>query len=114
MVVVELGILLAASRYSFKVMALGARGICALADFPHNVEDEWKNLPWKLFAVVLVQGSVAAGFVMAFNQALGVVATFAVSFILPATMIVLVHSGSAGQALNPFILWETVRAIGWP
>jgi len=111
--VVELGILLAISRYCFKVTALGARGISRVADYPHNVENEWKSLPWKLFAVVLLQ-SVAAGFVMAFNEALGVVATFAVSFTLPATMIVLVHSGSAGQALNPLILWGTVRTIGWP
>ncbi len=113
LLLVELGIILAASRYGFKVMALGARGIVRAGDFPRNLEDEWTNLPWKLFALVVLQG-VVAGLVGAWSQALGYVALFVLSFTLPATTMVLVQSGSFWQALNPGYVWETMRAVGWP
>jgi hypothetical protein len=110
---VELGIVLAATRYGFKVMALGSRGIVRASDFPRTLDDEWKNLPWKLFALVLVQG-LAVGFLGAMNPALGQIALFIVSFTLPATTMVLVQSGSFFQALNPALVWGTMRAVGWP
>jgi hypothetical protein len=113
LVVTELGIVLAASRYGFKVMALGARGIVRASDFPRNLEDEWTNLPWKLFALLILQG-IVAGFVGAWSPALGYVAIFVLSFTLPATTMVLVQSGSFWQALNPGYVWETMRAVGWP
>jgi hypothetical protein len=113
LLLVELGIVLAASRYGFKVMALGARGIVRASDFPRNLEDEWTNLPWKLFALLVLQG-VVAGLVGAWSQALGYVALFVLSFTLPATTMVLVQSGSFWQALNPGYVWETMRAVGWP
>ena len=53
-VLVELGILLAASRYGFRVIALGSRGIVRASDFPRELDEDWTNLPWKLFAVSLV------------------------------------------------------------
>ena len=110
---VEIGILLAATRYGFKVMALGSRGIVRASDFPRTLDDEWTNLPWKLFALVLVQG-FAAGLLGALNPALGQIALFIVSFTLPASTMVLVQSGSFFQALNPALAWETMRAVGWP
>lgn len=113
LLLVELGIVLAASRYGFKVMALGARGIVRAADFPRTLDEEWTNLPWKLFALLVLQG-IVAGFVGAWNPALGYVALFVLSFTLPATTMVLVQSGSFWQALNPGLVWETMRAIGWP
>jgi hypothetical protein len=111
--IVELGIVLAASRYGFKVMALGARGIVRAADFPRMLDEEWTNLPWKLFALLLLQG-IAGGLIGAWNPVLGYVALFVLSFTLPATTMVLVQSGSFWQALNPGLVWETIRAIGWP
>ena len=113
LLLVELGIVLAASRYGFKVMALGARGIVRASDFPRTLDDEWTNLPWKLFALLVLQG-VVAGLVGAWNPALGYVAMFVLSFTLPATTMVLVQSGSFWQALNPGFVWETMRAVGWP
>jgi hypothetical protein len=113
LLLVELGIVLAASRYGFKVMALGARGIVRASDFPRSLEDEWTNLPWKLFALLLLQG-IVAGFAGAWSPALGYVAIFVLSFTLPATTMVLVQSGSFWQALNPGYVWETIRAVGWP
>lgn len=113
LLLVELGIVLAASRYGFKVMALGARGIVRAADFPRTLDEEWKNLPWKLFALLVLQGMVG-GFIGALNPALGYIAILVLSFTLPATTMVLVQSGSFWQALNPGLVWETLRAIGWP
>jgi hypothetical protein len=110
---VELGILLAASRYGFRVIALGSRGIVRASDFPRELDEDWTNLPWKLFAVSLVQGFVvgALGLVSPVLATLGL---FALSFLFPATVIVLVQSCSFWQSLNPTFLWMTVRAIGWP
>ncbi|OUM03089.1 tetratricopeptide repeat protein [Variovorax sp. JS1663] len=113
LLLVELGIVLAASRYGFKVMALGARGIVRAADFPRTLDEEWTNLPWKLFGLLLLQGFVG-GLIGALNPALGYVALFVLSFTLPATTMVLVQSGSFWQSLNPGLVWETMRAIGWP
>lgn len=111
--VAELGIVLAASRYGFKVVALGSRGISRAADFPSQLEDEWTALPWKLFGVSLVQGLVI-GLIAALNPALGFAAVFVVSFVFPATVIVLVQSGSAWRSLNPAAIWGVVRVVGAP
>jgi hypothetical protein len=112
-VLVELGILLAASRYGFRVTALGSRGIVRASDFPRELDEDWTNLPWKLFAVSLVQG-FAVGALALLSPVLASVGLFAVSFLFPATVIVLVQSCSFWQSLNPTFLWMTVRAIGWP
>jgi hypothetical protein len=113
LLLVELGIVLAASRYGFKVMALGSRGIVRAADFPRTLDEEWTNLPWKLFGLLLLQGFLG-GLIGALNPALGYVAIFALSFTLPATTMVLVQSGSFWQALSPGWVWQTMRAVGWP
>lgn len=113
LLLVELGVMLAATRYGFKVMALGSRGIVRASDFPRTLEDEWTRLPWKLFALVVVQG-MAAGLLGALNMVLGQIALFAISFTLPATTMVLVQSGSFWQSLNPGAALQTMRAVGWP
>ena len=48
-----IGLLLAISRYGFKVMALGAHGMFRSADYPHRLEEDVTALPWKLFFVLL-------------------------------------------------------------
>lgn len=109
----ELGIVLAASRYGFKITALGSRGIYRAADFTGQFDEEWKNLPWKLFALLVLQ-SLAAGWLQGLRPALGQLAWLAISFLLPASLIVLVQTGSLRATLNPANAWDAVRAIGWP
>ncbi|WP_411884925.1 tetratricopeptide repeat protein [Polaromonas sp. YR568] len=111
--IVEIGILLAASRYGFKVAVLGSRGISRASDFPSRLDDEWSSLPWKLFGVFVVQGFVL-GLVASVNAKLATAATFVLSFLFPATVIVLVQSGSAMRALNPAAIWGVVRVLGAP
>ena len=112
-VLIEIGILLATSRYGFKVTAMGSRGIARAADFPRHLDDEWTHLPWKLFGIVMVQ-SFVAGWLAYINPFLGNAALFVMSFSLPATVVLLVQTGSFFESLNPSAQWDTVRTIGWP
>ena len=111
--IVEIGILLAASRYGFKVTALGSRGIYKAEDYPSELDPDWKNLPWKLFAILMVQGFVV-GWLQNLSPTLGTLAWLGVCFLLPATQIVLVQTCSFTETLNPANAWNAVRAIGWP
>jgi hypothetical protein len=111
--IVEIGILLAASRYGFKVTALGSRGIYKAEDYPSELDPDWKNLPWKLFAILIAQ-SIAVGWLQRLNPLLGTLAWLAMCFLLPATQIVLVQTCSFTETLNPANAWNAVRTIGWP
>ncbi len=111
--VIEVGIMLASSRYGFKVIALGARGIRDSADFGRESSDEWTYLPWKLFAISLVQAFLI-GWLAWYAPILGTVGLFVMSFTFPAAVIVLVQSGSFFQAMNPGHVMDAMRTIGWP
>ncbi|MBN8757014.1 MULTISPECIES: hypothetical protein [Variovorax] len=113
LVIIEIGIMLAASRYSFKIIALGARGIRDSADFGRESSDEWTYLPWKLFAITLVQ-ALLIGWLGWYAPILGTVGLFVMSFTFPAAVIVLVQSGSFFQAMNPGHVMDAMRIIGWP
>jgi hypothetical protein len=112
-IVIEVGIMLAASRYGFKITALGARGIWQSADFARESSDDWTYLPWKLFAISLVQGVLIAWLTW-YEPVLGTVALFVMSFTFPAAVIVLVQSSSFFQAMNPGHVMDAIRTIGWP
>lgn len=111
--IVEIGILLAASRYGFKITALGSRGIYNADDYPAELDPDWKNLPWKLFAIVIAQ-SMVVGWLQSVSPTLGTLAWLAMCFLLPATQIVLVQTCSFVETLNPANAWNAVRTIGWP
>jgi hypothetical protein len=111
--VIEVGIMLAASRYGFKIIALGARGIRASADFGRESSDDWTYLPWKLFAITLVQAFLI-GWLTWYAPILGTVGLFVMSFTFPAAVIVLVQSASFFQAMNPGHVMDAMRIIGWP
>ena len=113
LLLIELGIVLAASRYGFRVTALGSRGVWRSADFPRELDEDWVNLPWKLFAISVVQGALI-GWLAWLSPVLGTVALFVVSFTFPAAVIVLVQSGSFFQAMNPGYVMDAMRIIGWP
>lgn len=113
-VVVVLGLLLAVSRYGFKVMALGARGIFRAADYPHRMEEDVTALPWKLFLVLLAQGFAAGLVQRLFGEGMGLLVTGVVSLVMPATVMVILLTGSGMAALNPARLWDTMTVVGWP
>ena len=109
---VGLGLLLAVSRYAFKVSALASRGITNSADFrASHVDEEWKWLPWKFFGVLFVFG-LFVGFLASRSLALGLVANLIVAFLTPATWMVLINTSSLSSAINPFELLATIFGIG--
>ncbi|QNK65451.1 tetratricopeptide repeat protein [Variovorax sp. PAMC26660] len=112
-VLIEIGIMLAASRYGFKIIALGARGMRDSADFGRESSDDWTYLPWKLFAISVVQAFLI-GWLAWYAPMLGTVGLFVMSFTFPAAVIVLVQSGSFFQAMNPGHVMDAMRIIGWP
>lgn len=108
---VAIGYLLAASRYAFKVMALASQGLLRAEDYPRHNDPDWKPLPWKLFALLLVQALVL-GFVARRSAGLYVLLNLLISLALPAAIMVLVQSLSFRQAINPFMQLATIQAIG--
>ncbi|MGP1629452.1 MAG: hypothetical protein ACTS5V_05890 [Giesbergeria sp.] len=110
---IALGILLAASRYAFKVAALASLGVLHSQDYtPSVIDPDWKVLPWKFFAILVVHGLVI-GWVGSLGEWLGVLANAASSLVLPATLMVLIQSLSIRTSLNPFELLATMTGIGW-
>lgn len=112
MLVVLLGLVLAVSRYAFKVAALASRGVTHSADYrQHLFDEDWKWLPWKFVGVSLVHGLVI-GFLAVKSPALGVVANLLSSFLIPATLMVLINTCSLRAALHLFELLATVARVG--
>jgi hypothetical protein len=109
---VLLGLLLAVSRYAFKVAALASVGVTHSDDYRSDlVQDEWKWLPWKLFAVMVVHG-LAIGWLAHVSLRLGVLGNVVSSLLLPATVMVLINTCSLRAAINPFELLGTITGIG--
>lgn len=109
---VLLGLVLAVSRYAFKVAALASRGVIDSANYgPHLYDEDWKWLPWKFLAVMIVHALVI-GFLASGHIALGVVANLLSSFLIPATLMVLINSCSLRAAINPFELLTTMASVG--
>lgn len=113
-IVVGLGLLLAISRYGFKVAAYASRGILDSNDYDrYSSDDDWKVLPWKFFGVLVVHGFVI-GMLASASRGLGVLGDLFSSFLIPVTLMVLISSGSLRAAINPFILLGTIAGIGLP
>ena len=109
---VVLGLLLAVSRYAFKVAALAARGITDSADYrQHLFDEDWKWLPWKFVGVSFVHGLVI-GWLARLSPSLGLVANLLSAFLIPATLMVLINTCSLRAAINPFELLATVARVG--
>ncbi|WP_225783424.1 tol-pal system YbgF family protein [Xenophilus sp. Marseille-Q4582] len=112
MAAVLLGLVLAVSRYAFKVAALASRGVTRSADYrPHLFDEDWKWLPWKFLGVTLVHGFVI-GLLAVKSPALGVAANLLSSFLIPATLMVLINTCSLRAAIHPFELLATVARVG--
>ncbi len=107
-----IGLMLAVSRYGFKVAALASRGITDSADYRHDMVDEdWKALPWKFFGVLLVHGFII-GWLTHASAGLGTIGNILSSLAIPATLMVLINTCSLRSAINPFLLLGTITGIG--
>jgi hypothetical protein len=109
---VFIGILLATTRYGFKVMQQASFGQFDSSQFPSGLDSEIANLPWKMFGVTLVLGFVA-GLAQAFLPKLDWLISLAFSLALPAVIVTLVVSMSFFQALVPSYWFKLIGAMGW-
>lgn len=110
--VVEIGILLAVSRYGFRIIQQASRGLLHSRDFMPDWQGSNTSLPWKLFGVLLVWGFVA-GLLSGLHPALGVGVNLLLSFALPAIVITLVQDESFRASLNPGAWWRVMHGVGW-
>lgn len=109
---VGLGLMLSVSRYAFKVAALASRGVINSADYrPDLVDEAWKWLPWKFFAILMVF-AVFINFFTKLSLELGWVARLLVSMLIPAALMVLINTCRLRSAINPFELIATVSGVG--
>ena len=111
---VLLVLMLAVSRYAFKIAALSSYGVFNLGDYvPMQEEDEWKKLPWKFVGAIFFQ-FMALAFVVSKVPQFAPVGLLLFSMLVPATMMVLIKEHSLGDAINPQELWRCISGIGWP
>ena len=103
--IILLVLMLAISRYAFKIAALSSYGIFNLDEYtPMQEEDEWKKLPWKFVGAVFIQ-LMALVFVVARVPELAPIGFLLFSLLLPATLMVLIKEHSLASAINPQELW---------
>ena len=109
---VVLGLMLSVSRYAFKVAALASRGVTHSADYrPEQVDDAWKWLPWKFFAILMVF-AFFINLLAHQGAGLGMLARLLVSMLIPAALMVLINTCSLRSAINPLELLTTVSDVG--
>ena len=111
---VSFGLLLAVSRYSFKAAAFASRGILDTADYSqYGSDDDWQVLPWKFFGVMVVHG-VFIALLENVNRGLGALGNLVSAFLIPATLMVLIGTGSLRAAISPANLLGAIGGIGLP
>ena len=107
-------IMLAMSRYAFKIAALSSFGIFSLGDYtPMEEEEDWKKLPWKFVGAVFVQ-LLVLGFFAAKIPEIAPIGFLLFSLLMPATLMVLIRDHSLRAAINPLELWRCIQGVGWP
>lgn len=111
---VAVGLLLAISRHAFKIAAYASHGVLDSNDYEdYPCDADLKVLPWKFFGVLLVHGFLI-GMLARVSPGLGALGDLLSSFLIPATLMVLITSGSLRAAINPSMLLSTMGAIGLP
>ena len=110
---VELGILLAMLRYAFRVMEQTSLGFLTPDQFEPNTKPERKNLPYKLFGILIIWGFIVA-IIASRSVVLGFIANVFLTLALPASVMALSASNSFAQGLNPLSWVNIMRTVGKP
>ena len=112
MLAVVLSLMVAVSRCAFRIAALASRGVIHSHDYrPELIDPAWKWLPWKFFGVLLAY-ALLINYLSDQSKTLGMAATFVVSLLIPATLMVLINTCSLRSAINPLELLGTIVSIG--
>jgi hypothetical protein len=115
MVIVEIGIWLAAFRHAFRTMDLMAHGHIEAEAQADIIRDDpaRQNLPWKMAGLLLLWG-VITGFVNAVSHFLGFFLSLFVSAAIPAMTMQLCASNNFSESMSPARWWHYMKNIGWP
>ncbi|MDR2837414.1 MAG: hypothetical protein LBV49_02410 [Azonexus sp.] len=77
-------------------------------------DESLKWVPYLMLMLIFIVG-MAVGFITAgFGQGVGLAANFAANLMLPAALMVLVHTRSLFSGLSPAHIWELMTSIGKP
>ncbi|SFH78935.1 hypothetical protein SAMN04515618_103110 [Collimonas sp. OK307] len=111
-VLVGIGLSIDLMRQAFRILEQTSLGNLRYADFDEP-DDMHKMTPYKLYFVMLVQGFFIA--IMAdIHPFLGLLGSAVVNLMLPASIMVLGHTHSFSDAINPFNVFKMIKACGWP
>lgn len=101
-------------RYGSRVLSETARGHLSPADYSFEEDLTLTHLPYSIFGLFFVT-SFAVGIVAGiFGEGAGIAANFVVMLMMPAAMMVLVHTRSLWSGLNPSQAWALIKTIGKP
>lgn len=113
LLIVHAGIWLAFIRYAYRVLEQTALG--RLTPDQHQAADDSQrnSLPYKQFGVFLAMG-VGVGLVSTLGRFPMFLAESFANLAMPASIMILAMTGSAGAALNPLGQLGVMRSIGLP
>ncbi|HWW08004.1 hypothetical protein [Collimonas sp.] len=111
-VLVGLGFSIDLMRQAFRILEQTSLGNLRYADFDEP-DDMHKMTPYKLNFVMLVQG-IFIVVMAALHPFLGLLGSAVANLMLPASIMVLGHTHSFTDAINPFNVSKMIKACGWP
>ena len=111
-ILVGMGVMVAASRYGFKVMEQASQGQFNASKFPNSQDPDMANLPWKMFGISLVFG-ILEGFVSTHVPKLAWLSSLLVSAAFPVAIATLLLTMSMWRALTPLFWLPLIAAMGW-
>lgn len=113
-IVVPLAIAVAFFRYAYRVLDRTAHGILSPEQPAEQFASEGAHRIYKQLAVFIVFGTVVGVVGLLLGELAEKAAELLLSLALPATVMVLAVTNSLRRAVNPVVLWQLIRTIGWP
>jgi hypothetical protein len=111
-VLVGLGLSIDLMRQAFRILEQTSLGNLRYADFDEP-DDMHKMSPYKLYFVMLAQ-AIFVGIMADLHPFLGLLGSALANLMLPACIMVLGHTHSFTDAINPFNVFKMIKACGWP
>lgn len=113
-VIVPLVVAIGFFRYAYRVLDRTAHGILSPEQAAEQFQSDGAYRIYKQLAVFMVFGTVSGVVGVMLGDIAGKGAELMLSLVLPATVMVLAVTNSLRRAINPLVLWQLIRVIGWP
>lgn len=111
---VPLAIAIGFFRYAYRVLDRTAHGILSPEQASEQFHSDGAYRIYKQLGVFIVFGAVSGAVTAALGDLVGKGTELILSLALPATVMVLAVTNSLRRAVNPIVLWQLMRTIGWP